>query len=265
MVFYSDFQQSYIWLPIIGFVIGLLATTIGSGGGFFFPLVLILFFHIPAQIAVATSLTASLPLLLTGTWGHYRKNNIHKSIGLLFGLAGVAGAVAGAWTTQLIQPGLLQTAFGTYAIILAVVIFINSLKDKAHTSSQNVSPTNLSPAMKTMGVGYGFVGGAISGTFGTSGAMPVLAGLLAMRIPFKLVVGTSLAVVFINTVSAMAGHFILGEVDLTLVFLLTTGSVIGALIGPGLLDGAKTGKFETPAKRVLAIFIVISGILLIIK
>ncbi|MFW5756140.1 MAG: sulfite exporter TauE/SafE family protein, partial [Tangfeifania sp.] len=105
MFFYSEFQQSYYWLPLIGFTIGVLASMIGSGGGFFFPLILILIFGTPAQVAVATSLAASLPLCLSGTIGHYRKKNIHLRLGLIFGIAGILGAVGGTWITRVLSSG----------------------------------------------------------------------------------------------------------------------------------------------------------------
>jgi uncharacterized membrane protein YfcA len=46
------------------------------------------------------------------------------------------------------------------------------------------------------------------------------------------VAGTSLFVVLINTFSALAGHVLIGEIDLTLVVFLASGSILGALFGP---------------------------------
>lgn len=36
MIFYSSFENIYLLLPIIGFLIGLFGTMLGGGGGFFF-------------------------------------------------------------------------------------------------------------------------------------------------------------------------------------------------------------------------------------
>jgi uncharacterized protein len=89
MIANFDWQQGIFWLPLIGFLIGMLATITGSGGGLFSPMILIIIFQIPAQIAVATSLAAGVPLSLTGTIGHYRKGNIELRTGLVFGMAGI--------------------------------------------------------------------------------------------------------------------------------------------------------------------------------
>lgn len=60
-----------------------------------------------------------------------------------------------------------------------------------------------------------------------------------MRIPFKMVIGTSLLAVLVNTIFAVGAHFIVGKIDLTLVIFLTAGSTLGAIIGPRLLAKSK--------------------------
>jgi uncharacterized membrane protein YfcA len=75
-----------------GFIIGLAASMLGGGGGFFFPPLLILLFGVPAQIAVATSLAATLPICIVGSVGHYRNGNIDLKMGMVFGMAGIIGA-----------------------------------------------------------------------------------------------------------------------------------------------------------------------------
>jgi len=265
MYFFSEFQQSYLWLPFIGFAIGLLASMIGSGGGFFFPLILILFFGIPTQMAVATSLAASLPLCVSGTIMHYRKKNIHLKIGLVFAVAGIIGAVGGAWITRLLTSDELKTAFGIYSVFLAGIIIMNSLRKKNNSNSENEYKIELSPGKVAKGSVFGLVGGIISGTFGTSGSMPVLGGLMALRTPLRLVVGTSLMVVLVNTLSGLGGHFLLGEIDMTLVLLLTAGSIAGAALGPQLLTKVNLSKVEKPAKLAVAAIVIVSGIVMIIN
>lgn len=263
MIFYSEFQQSYLWLPLLGLIVGMLATMIGSGGGFFFPLILILFFGISSHVAVATSLAATLPLCIVGSVGHYRRGNIHSKLLLVFGAAGILGAVAGAWITQQMESEQLKTAFGIYSLVLAAVIFLNNRKRKKHGSSTEVKQKKLKHGFYSQGTAYGLAGGIISGTFGTSGSAPVLAGLVALNTPIRVVIGTSLAIVFINTVSALAGHVLLGQIDLTLVLFLTAGTVIGAATGPRLLGKIKLERSEGNIRSWFALVIFIFGWILI--
>ena len=264
MIFHSSFQSSYLWLPLIGFSVGLLASMVGGGGGFFFPPVLILIFKVPAHIAVATSLAATLPICLVGAVGYYRKGNLDVHTGITFGVAGIIGALAGASVTGLLTPDQLQTSFGIYAILLAFLIIFNNHKDKKKIRTVKKPPPIQMSGIIPRGSFYGFAGGFISGTFGTSGTAPVLTGLFAIKLPIKLVAGTSLTVVFINTVSALTGHLFIGIIDLTLVWFLSAGAVIGAFTGPKLLAGVELEKREGRIRQSFAYLILAFGLIMII-
>jgi hypothetical protein len=85
-----------------------------------------------------------------------------------------------------------------------------------------------------------------------------------MRMPIKLVVGTSLLVSCVNTGSAFGAHFLVGEIDLTLVYFLTAGTIAGALIGPKFLAGIKIGRAEGPIRLWYAIGMIAFGFIMII-
>jgi len=265
MIFHSAFEYSYLWLPLVGFIIGLSAAMIGGGGGFFFPPILILFFKVPAQIAVATSLASTLPICLVGSLGHYRNGNIDLRMGMVFGLAGIIGALAGASLTGLMTAEQLKTAFGVYSILIAFLMILNSYRDKRAKAKGKIFKDGYTFGKISKGSFYGFAGGIITGTFGTSGTAPVLAGLFAIRMPIKLVVGTSMMVIFVNTFSALGAHFLIGEIDLTLVYFLAGGAMIGAFIGSRFLGRVKIGRAEGPIKQWFAIAMATFGIILIIS
>lgn len=262
MIFHSSFQNSYLWLPLIGLIVGFVGSMIGGGGGFVFPPALMLIFKVPAHVAVATSLAATLPICLLGAAAHYNKGNLNVSTGLTFGLAGIIGALSGVIVIRWLTPDQLENAFGIYLTLLALfMIFVNN-KDKSKTrkTSQSISLSRVTPKSSF----FGFTGGLISGTFGTSGTAPVLAGLLAINLPLKFVAGTSLMIIFINTVSALAGHLILGVIDLTLVLFLTIGTIIGALAGPKLTTVIKIGSKEGLIRYAFASLILVFGVVMII-
>ena len=175
MIFHSSFEYSYLWLPLIGFLTGFLTTMVGGGGGFFFMPILILMYSVPAQIAVPTSLAATLPICIAGSVGHYRKGNIDIRIGLMFAVAGIFGAISGAGLTSLVTPGQLKTSFGIYSVLIALHMIINNwrvkrMKTRGDNKSQNL---NFKKIIKSSV--YGFFSGIITGTFGTSGTAPALA------------------------------------------------------------------------------------------
>ncbi|MDD3989158.1 MAG: sulfite exporter TauE/SafE family protein [Bacteroidales bacterium] len=263
MIIYSPFDYAYLWLPLLGFVIGFLSSATGGGGGFFFLPVLTLFFKVPAQVAVATSLAATLPVCLAGSVGHYRRGNIDIKIGLIFALAGIAGAMSGAGITSVLNSRQLKNSFGIYSIIIASHMLISNWKKKRALANGEEIAELKGIQRLTRGTFYGFLAGVITATFGTSGTAPVFSGLFQMRLPVKLVLGTSIMIVFVNTFSALTAHFLVGRIDLTLVFFLTAGTIIGALVGTRFLAGINLDKAESGIRVWYAVGMILFGILML--
>ncbi|WP_321372833.1 sulfite exporter TauE/SafE family protein [uncultured Draconibacterium sp.] len=264
MIFYSSFENIYLVLPVIGFVIGLFGTMLGGGGGFFFLPVLTLILGVPAHTAVATSLAATLPIGLVGSWGHHKKGNINLKTGSLFCIAGIAGAIIGARLTNFISGSQLKLLFGIYSILIAINMLVSSARKKQEeTDSTNKNGKQSLRFAK--GSFFGLTAGIIAGTFGTSGTAPVIAGLFSMRLPVKLVVGTSLLVVLVNTIFAFGAHFLVGSIDLTLIAFLTVGSVVGAFLGPRLFSKVKIERSENKVQYIYAAVVAAIGVLMIVN
>ncbi|MCY1720861.1 sulfite exporter TauE/SafE family protein [Prolixibacteraceae bacterium Z1-6] len=265
MIFHSSFESIYLVLPIIGFVIGLFGTMLGGGGGFFFLPVLTLIIGAPPQVAVATSLAATLPICIIGSLGHHRKGNIDLKTGGLFVTTGIIGAFLGAAITGLLTAKQLKVSFGIYAIIIALNMAYGTWKKKKAESDGKEQVAGTKFAKVTKGSIFGLSAGLIAGTFGTSGTAPVLAGLFAMRLPIKLVIGTSLLVVLVNTLFALGAHFLVGQIDLTLVWFLTAGSAIGAVVGTKMLSKANVDRSENNIRYVYALVMIAIGVLMMIN
>jgi uncharacterized protein len=263
MIFHSSFEYIYLLLPLIGFTVGFFASVLGSGGGFLFLPLLILFYHVPAQTAVATTLAATLPVCIVGSISHYRKKNIHLQLGIIFALAGIIGAVAGAGISNLVTSRQLKVGFGIYSLLIALQLLLNTRRDRIAISKGLNPITPDGSARYKKGSFYGFIAGMVTGTFGTSGAAPVLAGLFSMRIPLKVVAGTSLMIITLTTISALGAHFLVGTIDLTLVYFLTSGAVLGSAAGPRMLAKIRTERAELPVRKWYAFGLAAFGLLMI--
>lgn len=238
---------------------------LGGGGGFFFLPVLTLIIGAPPHVAVATSLAATLPICIVGSLGHYRIGNIDVKTGSIFVIAGIIGAFVGAGITGLLTPKQLKVSFGVYAVLIALNMVYSTWKKKKAESKGEGEKANNRIVKITKGSFFGLSAGLIAGTFGTSGTAPVLAGLFAMRLPIKLVIGTSLVVVLVNTLFAVGAHFLVGQIDLTLVWFLSAGSVIGAVLGTKLLSKSKVDRSENNIRYVYALVMVAIGVLMMIS
>lgn len=264
MIFHSPIEPVYYLLPLVGLVIGLFGSMLGGGGGFFFLPILTLILKVPAQTAVVTSLVATLPVCMVGSFAHYRRNNIDFQMAVIFALAGLVGAFVGAGITSMVRTGILKVGFGVYCVLIALKIMFSTWRDQ-HEGSAGEQQQSNSGSRRVKGSFYGLFAGIITGTFGTSGTAPVLAGLFSTRIPLKMVIGTSMLIVLVNTLFAVGAHFLIGKIDLTLVGFLTAGSTVGALIGPKLLAGIKTENSESKFRYWYAAVMTVLGILMIIS
>lgn len=264
MIEFSQIEPIYYLLPLVGLLIGFFGTVLGGGGGIFFLPVLTLLIGVAAQTAVITSLVATLPICIVGSLGHFHKGNIDFKEGLKFAFAGIIGAFVGAAITSIISAHQLKISFGIYSVAIALNIVVDTWWKK-QAENNGTERRNLSVLNKNVRSSFfGFLAGTISGTFGTSGTAPVLAGLFTLRLPLKLVIGTSLLVVLSNTLFAIGAHLLVGKIDLTLVGFLTVGSLVGAVTGPQFLSKIKTGKSENKVKYLYAAVMVLLGILMIV-
>ena len=257
-------DPSFLWLPLVGAAIGLLVTVFGGGGGFFYVPILTLLFHVPTQLAAATSLAATIPTVIVGSIEHYRKGNIDVRIGAIFGVAGLLGAFLGAWGSSLVSSDLLRKLFGAYAIALTVPMVLTSRNRLKKQAREAVTPLPLTAARIALSASFGLLSGIMAGLFGTSGTASIVAGLYILGLPVTVVVGTSVAVVLFNAVSGLAGHLVVGQVDVPLLVLLGIGSVVGGFFGPRLLARINVEALEKIYGVLFILLVIVFGLLMLL-
>ncbi len=256
-------ELSIYWLPVIGFIVGLIATMVGGNGAFFFPPALILLFQVSPKMAIATSLAAVIPIGLIGSVEHYRRGNINLPVGIVFGITGMFGAFTGAWLSGLLTTDTLITSFSIYLIVLGLFTLY---KPKSRHSKRNKPPEcflDFNKRNLSLIISMGLVAGCVTGLYGTSGTAPVLAAMLILKLPLMQVVGTSVLIVFINALTGFGGHLLLGEFDFQLILLLGSGAAAGALIGPRLLGRMRPKNKEHKARIILGLLLIIVGLFLL--
>jgi uncharacterized membrane protein YfcA len=231
----STYDPTFLWLPVVGFATGLLVTMFGGGGGFFYVPILTLLFRVPTQVAVTTSLVSTVPTVIVGSIEHYRKGNVNVQVGAIFGIAGLVGALVGAYASNLVSSALLQKLFGAYAIVLTIPMVLTSRKRFEKPSGEESASQALTGSRFAMSSFFGVISGIMAGLFGTSGTATIVAGLYILDLTVSVVVGTSVLVVLFNTVAGSVGHLFEGQFDPLLVLFLGSGAVIGAFLGPSML------------------------------
>ena len=102
-----------------GFVMGLLSSLLGIGGGIIVIPLLIAFFGFTQQLAAGTSLVVMVPIALLGAWRLTRSGHTQWAQGTRIGIAGAVGAVGGASLALVASPDVMQAAFGVVLVIAA--------------------------------------------------------------------------------------------------------------------------------------------------
>jgi uncharacterized membrane protein YfcA len=178
---------------------------------------------------------------------------------------GILGALAGAGFISLISQQQLIIMYGFYSVLLSVIMLRGIWQEKRNKTNGVDNNTDTKLMTATKGTLYGFLAGVITASSGTTGATPVQAGLFAMRKPVKVVIGTSLMVVMANTASGLGAHFLVGKIDLTLIYFLTSGTILGALLGPKVIKEARLEHVDGPIRFWYAISLIVFGIAMIIS
>jgi uncharacterized protein len=257
-------------LPVLGFLIGILVSVLGGGGGGLYAPILILLFGIPTQTAVATSLASVLPTTAAGAFSHYREGNIDIRTGLILGIGGIVGTLMGVYIANLFDPIFLRKILGVFTLIMVVPMLQSALKrrkkiteDKFENEGHKKSK-RLTGSKRIIASFFGIAGGIMAGIFGISGTPPVVAGLYSLGLPAILVVGTTVFILIFNSAAGMVGYFLVGKLNIPLIILLGSGAVVGAFIGPKLLKKIDPNTLEKIYAPLLVVIMLILGLSLIL-
>ena len=107
-----------------------------------------------------------------------------------------------------------------------------------------------------LSVGLGILIGILSSGSGLGGGFLVVPFLLYMGKEAKVAVGTSFFFVLMVAVSSLIGHSKLGNVDWRAGAFLAFGGIMGAQLGPLILEYISDQNF----KRIFSIFLIVTGL-----
>lgn len=222
---------------VAGLVVGLLLGLTGGGGSILTVPLLVYGVGLEAKVAIATSLLvvglASLAALLP----HSRAGNIYWRTGLIFGVAGMAGAYSGGWVARYLAETVLLLLFAAVMIGSGAAM----LRRPSHRALASV-PLGRSWLRV---VGDGFIVGIVTGLVGAGGGFLVVPALVLLGgLPMHAAVGTSLLVISMKCFAGLAGYATHVPVDGTAALIVgvlaiagtTLGSRLSSLVSPGQLQ-----------------------------
>lgn len=229
----------------IAFFIGLLLGVMGSGGSIITLPVLVYVAGIHPQVAVPMSMVIVGSTSLFAAYLHARRGNFHLKAALLLGATGVIGAHFGAEGTHLVSSTTLMLFFAALLCIVGVLMFRDGV--------EGLTPRTCLP-VRCLAVGAGV--GLLTGFLGVGGGFLIVPALVAFAgLETRRAVGTSLAIIALNSAAGFLGQIRYAELDWRLTAAFTGLTLVG-MVG-GLSVASRLS--ETVLRKAFAILLVVVG------
>jgi len=190
---------------------------------------------LPYGEAVGLSLIYSLFTKIVSAGQHLRQGTVLWPITLLYGLAGIPGALVGSRLVYLASPEvrrLFPFLMAGVLLLVAALILLDAGVRSLAARPKPLSPRDLTaPVVAGVGVFQLLVGALLGITSVGSGSLVILSMVYLFRMSAREIVGSNIVIALIMVVPAGAAHYWAGGVDWSLLGLLLAGSVLGALLG----------------------------------
>lgn len=219
--------------------IGVLLGLFGGGGSILTVPVLVYLAGLTAKNAIVTSLIVVCITSTITVFNFARRKLVCWKTGLTFGVAGMAGAFVGGRLAAFVPDPILLVLFAVVMLLASLAMMRSAPQTTGDNScGDSFCPMNLPvSAILFDGVLVGLVTGLIGvgGGFLLVPALTLLAGL-----PIQAAIGTSLFIIVLQSLAALAGHANHMAIDSQLTLLVLVCAIAGSLVGSQLgkhIDG----------------------------
>ena len=215
---------------LVGFLIAFVVGLTGVGAGAITAPVLILFFKLPAAMAVGTALAFAAVIKFAVAPMYFMRKQVHLRILLLLCAGGIPGVLGGVVLVSALNNKRLE---GTMLVLVGATVALMAMYSLYRSLQKNrpVTGHDRSHWLPFIAVGIGAEVGFSSAGAGALGSLALLN--LTTLLPSQ-VVGTDM--LFGLVVSTIGGglHFTSGHYEGAILLKLVIGGVIGALVGANL-------------------------------
>ena len=103
----------------LGFLVGVALGALGGGGSILAVPVLVFLVGLSPSSATSTSLVVVGVASLVGAYEHWRSGHVRVATGLVFGLVGIGGSIAGSSLNRRLDGDLLLLAYAGLTLVAA--------------------------------------------------------------------------------------------------------------------------------------------------
>src|SRR5512146_1420584 len=235
---------------------GFLGALLGVGGGVFIVPVMVLMFHLPMKIAVATSIVSVIATSNAGGSKYVDQRITNLKLAMFLAIATTFGALSGAVLALYLREWIMLLIFALMLAYMAWAAFsTRNLDDKriAEGSFATARQDRISrflnlrgdyhdlAASRTVqyvitgapvGSAIAFLAGIASGLLGVGGGvLKVSAMNRYMNVPMKVAVGTSKLMIGVTAAVSSILFFLAGLIHFLVVGPVAVGTTLGATAG----------------------------------
>ncbi|HEU5411256.1 MAG TPA: sulfite exporter TauE/SafE family protein [Candidatus Acidoferrales bacterium] len=221
----------------IGVAVGAMVGLTGVGGGALLVPLLVLLLDVSPILAVGTGALFVAATKVGAAWSYYRRGCVDTRLVLRMSLGSIPGAILGVTTLAILRVHLGNSVNELLKIMIGVLLIVTPgfalfqryLQKTGKKSLRERLPVWITPQNGAIAVGV--IGGFLVGmtSMGSGSIIMVLLVLFYSR-RLQMLVGTDIAHSVVLALVAGTGHFILGNVDFSLLAALLLGSIPAAWI-----------------------------------
>ena len=242
----------------LGFAIGFVLGALGGGGSILAVPVLVYAAGQSASDATTTSLLVVSGASAFGLVGHWRAGRVRAAPGLVFGLVGIGGSILGSALNRRLNDDVLLGLFSVLILVAAwrMITGCPSCTRAGEENAVGASPTSgggtalrtrlrITPGRLLLIAATGTAVGFLTGLFGVGGGFVIVPALtLVLGFNMPQAVGTSLLVITVNALIALAARGGPGVVEWGVALPFTVAALAGVSVGVRAAD-------QLPARTLL--------------
>lgn len=215
----------------VGLVAGVLSGMFGVGGGVITTPAVNVLLGGSAIAAVATPLPVIFPTSLVGATTYAKAGEVSFRAARWAAPPGVVTAIAGAYLTEHVNAHLLL-------VVTAVLMAWTAISVVRGRRPRTPWVRGETPGWKYAVIGA--IAGFVSGLLGVGGGIVMVpAFTVALGMPLRRALGTSLVVIVVLAIPGTIVHWALGNIDWAIFLALALGVVPGARIGAKVALGVR--------------------------
>ena len=255
----------YLASLIIGISLGL----IGGGGSILTVPVMVYLFGLQPLLATSYSLFVVGSTSLVGAYNNFRKGLVNVKATLLFGASSIVTVfltrkfLVPAIPKDIVTVGNVAITESLLTMVLFAVLMLVASISMIRNKKVAVEEKECRDCVRfSKLVIYGIVIGLVTGLLGAGGGFLLIPALvLLLKLPMKKAIGTSLAIIALNSLIGFTGDLGHFSIDWFFLFKITTIAVAGIFIGGALSKKIPGDKL----KKGFGWFVLVMGVYIIVK